>query len=80
MNVKPTEVVKMTQAEFDRLPEYSLSVPTLTIQNDRVMGVRIWKRKHPARAVENFDWFRGEYVNVTARQADIIWKKIEIVK
>lgn len=49
--------VEMTKEEFNKLPEYSLSIPT----QSGSLGVKHWKKKTPFNASdEDAIWFLGE--------------------
>lgn len=53
------KVAYVTQEEFNRLDEYSTSVPT-----GKTIG-KIWKRREPWRAQgKEARWFLGEYVTL----------------
>jgi len=65
--VKLTEIEKqslakypktnITQDEFDKLPEYSMSEPT----QDVSVGIKRWKRRTPVKAsTQDAIWFLGE--------------------
>lgn len=62
--------------EFDRLPEYSCSLPTGTI-----LG-KVWKRRVPYLIVEDepCKWYLGEYYDDgTPDQVAIRWREILLV-
>ena len=49
---------ELTQSEFEALPEYSMSVPTIS----GGIGVKRFKRRTPLNASsENAIWFYGEH-------------------
>jgi hypothetical protein len=48
---------EMSQAEFDALPEYSMSTPT---QDESGLGVKKWKKRTPILAdAKDAIWFYG---------------------
>lgn len=70
----PIEIVRMAQAEFDGLLDYSCSLPTGT-----TIGKR-WKRGEPYYGTGPKEWFQGEYVACDKPDhVGIKWSKIEIV-
>lgn len=67
--------VMLTQAEFDELPHYSLSLPTLTTVGKR------WKRKVYDLPQYKYRWQMGEYVELDPPQegqVGIKWRNIEV--
>lgn len=67
------EVVELTQAEFDELPEYSCSLPTGT-----TIG-KEWKRGEPYRAPRE-RWYRGMYVESEREgYVKVKWQRIRVL-
>lgn len=70
--------IRLTQAEFSALPEYSCTIPT-----DVVIGKR-WRRDANAYTSKFFqpapEWWLGEYIiGPTLDTYTIIWRPIEVV-
>ena len=83
------EEVELSQAELDALPEYRLSLPTVSIDdNGTVVGVTKWKRNISDTAaigeIAPEDWYMGQYptemVPGSGPEVPIHWRKVVIVE
>lgn len=63
----------MTLGEFDRLPDYSHTVPTGTTPGKR------WKRRVPGRHGEPDRWLMGEFGAPDGETVPIHWHDVYIV-
>lgn len=68
------KTVRLSQQEFDALPDYSCSVPTGV-----VIGKK-WKRRKEYRDADK-GWLMGEYVaSENEDEALIAWSEIEVTR
>jgi hypothetical protein len=86
---KPTEEVRMTRAELQRLPEYSSSLPTGTAHGKRwrrdgnfferraCAHLHFWDGT-PEPGANGESWYLGEYRRDPAEPGQflIVWKKV----
>jgi len=73
--MKKREIEKIKKSIFDKLPEYSCSLPTKT-----VIG-KVWKRKKDFYN-ESKGWLIGEYVlpaDGNRAMVGVEWREVEII-
>ena len=65
--------MRLTQREFDSLPEYSFTLPSGTVTGKRWKADRNWHRKFSW--IDGPDWVIGEYGEITDDEIKIHWYK-----